>query len=264
MPTLDEIIADLRVSPTFARLDDAQLRSLAEIARPVTLPPESTIFLQGDSAHALYLLAEGRVKVFKLLRDGRTATVRHVDPGMTFAEAALFQDAYPASTETMTECRLYRWETEDMLGLLAAQPQLAVNMIASMAYLLGLLNRRVEELLLPVPARLARYLLALADEQLDLGRDVSMDAGGRTGPRPDGARGAAEPAPRPASPLPDHPRVVKLPTSKRELAARLGTVPETLSRTFDRLKRAEVIRMSGDHELIEILSFEKLHRLAQN
>jgi DNA-binding transcriptional regulator YhcF (GntR family) len=58
--------------------------------------------------------------------------------------------------------------------------------------------------------------------------------------------------------------VVKLPTSKRELAARLGTVPETLSRTFDRLKRAEVIRMSGDHELIEILSFDKLHRLAQD
>jgi len=25
-----------------------------------------------------------------------------------------------------------------------------------------------------------------------------------------------------------------------------------------------VIRMSGDHELIEILSFEKLHRLAQD
>jgi DNA-binding transcriptional regulator YhcF (GntR family) len=57
---------------------------------------------------------------------------------------------------------------------------------------------------------------------------------------------------------------VRLPTSKRELAARLGTVPETLSRTFDRLKRAEVIRMSSDHELIEILSFSKLHRLAQD
>ncbi len=75
--------------------------------------------------------------------------------------------------------------------------------------------------------------------------------------------GPSAPGGRPAAPQRDHPRVVKLPTSKRELAARLGTVPETLSRTFDRLKRAEVIRMSGDHELIEILSFEKLHRLAQ-
>jgi CRP-like cAMP-binding protein len=101
--------------------------------------------------------------------------------------------------------------------------------------LLGLLNRRVEELLLPVPARLARYLLALADAQLDA----------------------------PAGEAPPAPRVVRLPTSKREVAARLGTVPETLSRTFDRLKRGGVLRMSGDHELIEILDFGKLHKLAQ-
>jgi CRP/FNR family transcriptional regulator len=253
IPTPDEIVADLRVSPTFARLDEAQLRSLAGIARPLDLPAESTIFLQGDSAGALYLLAEGRVKVFKLLRDGRTATVRHVDAGQTFAEAGLFHDTYPASTETMTACKLYRFETDDVLALLAAQPQFAVNMIASMAHLLGLLNSRVEELLLPVPARLARYLLTLADQQLD-----------HPGERPEASAGVpARPAARPSAPLPDHPRVVRLPTSKREMAARLGTVPETLSRTFDRLKRADVIRMSSDHQLIEILSFDKLHRLAQ-
>jgi hypothetical protein len=34
-------------------------------------------------------------------------------------------------------------------------------MIGRLAEMLVLLNRRVEELLLPVPARLARYLLAL-------------------------------------------------------------------------------------------------------
>ena len=97
----------------------------------------------------------------------------------------------------------------------------------------------MEELLLPVPARLARYLLARADEQLE----------------PAATGGEEAPA--------EVPRVIQLPVSKRELAARLGTVPETLSRTFDRFKRAQVIRMSGDHRLIEILSFEQLHRLAQ-
>jgi CRP/FNR family transcriptional regulator, dissimilatory nitrate respiration regulator len=251
-PTPDEILTDLRAAPIFAQLDDGQLRALAAIVRPFDLPAESTIFLQGDPARALFLLAAGRVKVFKLLRDGRTATVRHVDAGQTFAEAALFHEVYPSSTETMTASLLYRFETEDVLTLLAAEPQFAVNMIASMAHLLGLLNSRVEELLLPVPARLARYLLTLADKQLDRReKDAETPAAGRAVPGP---------APAPS----DVPRVVKLPTSKRELAARLGTVPETLSRTFDRLKRAEVIRMSGDHELIEILSFEKLHRLAQD
>ena len=234
----DRILTDLRAGALFMHLDEDQLERLAGLAQPRRLGADETLFLQGDAADAFYLLSEGRLKVFKLLRDGRTATVRHVEPGQTFAEAALFQEVYPSSTETMTECLLYRFDKERMLALLLAEPQLAVNLLAAMAHLLGLLNRRVEELLLPVPARLARYLLARADEQLEP------------------AEGAGEvPA--------DVPRVIQLPVSKRELAARLGTVPETLSRTFDRLKRARVIRMSGDHRLIEILSFEQLHRLAQ-
>ena len=236
-----QTLLDLRAAQLFAQLEDEQLARIAAIARPVLLPAERMLFLQGDPASAFFLLAEGRLKVFKLLRDGRTATIRHVEAGQTFAEAALFHEEYPSSTETMTDCRLYRFDRQEVLQLLLTEPQVAVNLLAAMAHLLGLLNRRIEELLLPVPARLARYLLALADAQL------------------------VPPAVRPAAAGElASPRVVKLPTIKRELAARLGTVPETLSRTFDRLKRAEVIRMSGDHELIEILSFEKLHRLAQD
>lgn len=231
----DQTLDDLRAAQLFAQLDDRQLAAFAALARRQDLPEGSTVFLQGDPADAFFLLSEGRVKVFKMLRDGRTATVRHVEHGYTFAEAALFHETYPSSTETMTDCRLYRFGTDETLALLLADPEVAVRLLAAMAHLLGLLNRRVEELLLPVPARLARYLIGLADEQLG----VTIDD------------------------APEVPRVVRLTTSKRELAARLGTVPETLSRTFDRFKRAEVIRMGGGHELIEILSFAKLRRLAQ-
>lgn len=242
----DRTFGDLRAAQLFMHLDDDQLHALAEVAQPRWMGPEETLFLQDDATDAFFLLSEGRLKVFKLLRDGRTATIRHVEPGQTFAEAALFHDRYPSSTETLTECLIYRFDKEQTLALLLAEPQLAVNLLAAMAHLLGLLNRRVEELLLPVPARLARYLLQRADEQLDPAH-TAADLSARDG--------GGEPA--------DAPRVVRLPVSKRELAARLGTVPETLSRTFDRFKRAQVIRMSGDHRLIEIVSFEQLHRLAQ-
>jgi CRP/FNR family transcriptional regulator, dissimilatory nitrate respiration regulator len=246
-------LADLRATPLFAHLDDGQLERFAALATPVEFPADRTIFLQGDTAEAFFLLSAGRVKVFKMLRDGRTATVRHVEAGQTFAEAALFHEAYPSSTETMAESRLYRFDKRKVLDLLLSEPQLSVNLLAAMAHLLGLLNRRVEELLLPVPARLARYLLALADAQLD------APAGGVAA----GSSAADGGPPAPAGEAPPAPRVVRLPTTKRELAARLGTVPETLSRTFDRLKRGGVVRMSGDHELIEILDFVKLRRLAQ-
>jgi len=224
----NQTLEDLRVAELFTRLDEEQRRKIASLARRVTLPAERTIFLRGDAANAFYLLAAGRVKVFKLFPDGRSATIRHVGGGQTFAEAALFHDAYSSSAETMTPSRIYRFDTHAFHDLLLAEPELAVSLLETMAELLALLNRRVEELLLPVPARLARFLLALSDEQT------------------------------PASPI------VKLPTSKRELAARLGTVPETLSRTFYRLKRGGVLRMSGDHETIEIADREKLRRLAQD
>jgi CRP/FNR family transcriptional regulator len=225
------VLDDLRRSVLFGALDDGQLAELAAIATPLRLDEEHAVFAQGDPAAAFFLLAEGRVKVFKLFRDGRTATLRHVEPGETFGESVLFHDTYPSSSETMTPCRLYRFDTGAFRAQMRADPDLALGVLGAMARLMVLLNRRVEELLLPVPARLARYLLELAEEQL-------------------GAPVVA-------------PRVVKLPTSKRELAARLGTVPETLSRTFDRFKRAKVILMSGGGELIEILDFAALRRLAQ-
>jgi CRP/FNR family transcriptional regulator, dissimilatory nitrate respiration regulator len=228
-----DTIDELRRAQLFAQLDDEQLAKLAAIARPLHLDAERDIFLQGDAASAFYVLAEGSVKVYKLLRDGRTATLRHVQPGETFGESVLFHELYPSSTETMTASRLYRFDTRQFLELLLAEPQLAVNLLGAMARLMVLLNRRVEELLLPVPARLARYLLGLADEQL---QPTTVGDGRRS---------------------------VRLPTTKRELAARLGTVPETLSRTFDRFKRAGVLRMSGSHELIEILDLAALRHLAQ-
>ncbi len=227
---------DLRAARLFGTLPEEQLERLATIARSRELPDGHAVFTQGDVAEAFFLLAEGRVKVYKAFRDGRTATLRHVEPGDTFGESVLFHETYPSSAATMAPSRLLRIGTDDFLAVCVEYPEIAVDLLAAMARLLVLLNRRVEELLLPVPARLARYLLELADEQLE---------------------------PAVAAPGDEGPRVVRLSTTKRELAARLGTVPETLSRTFDRLKRGEVLRLSGDHELIEILSFEKLRRIAQ-
>ncbi len=105
-----------------------------------------------------------------------------------------------------------------------AEPELALRIIAAMAQLLVLLNQRVEELLLPVPARLARYLLELCGEQ-------------------------------------GSPASCRLPVAKHELAARLGTVPETLSRTLNRFVAGGLIAMRGDS--LDMLNRPALERLAQ-
>jgi CRP-like cAMP-binding protein len=164
------------------------------------------------------------VKVFKTFRDGRTATLRHVRPGQTFAESVLFNDTFPSSTETMADSVLYRFGVADFRRLVLDEPEIGIVLLAAMAHLMVMLNQRVEELLLPVPARLARYLLELCSEQ--------------------------------GSPTSCH-----LPVSKQELAARLGTVPETLSRTLNRFVASKLVAVSGPS--FEILNREALERLAQ-
>ncbi len=214
---------DLKRSPLFASLPPDELAELAALARPVRLPAHHVVFSQGDQADAFHLVSHGRVRVFKVLRDGRAVTLRHVGAGETFGEAALFAAAYPAFAQTMDETQLYRIRIEPFRRLLAERPDLALNLLAAQAHLMVLLSQRVEELLLPVPARLARYLLELSTQQ-----------------------GTAD---------------LRLPVSKHELANRLGTVPETLSRALTQLARSRLIKRRG--ETIEILDPEGLDRLAQ-
>ena len=235
---------ELKDSLLFRHLPAEQLAGLAAIAERLELPAGRLLFSQGQPGAALYLLVSGGVKVFKVLRDGRHATLRYVRPGETFGESVLFAATYPAHTTTTDPSVVCRFPTERFRSLLAANPDLCFTLLGRMAQLLVLLNQRVEELLQPVPARLARYLLELCDEQLG---KPPADAG--DGP---GLRGATA-----------APHICRLPVSKRELSARLGTVPETLSRTLDRFKRAGVIRLSGSGELVEILDFAALEHLAQ-
>jgi len=214
---------DLRAAQLFANLPDDELEALAAIVRRLPVTAGRVIFSQGEPTEAMFLLREGQVRIYKLRRDGRSASMRHVLAGETFGEAALFASVYPAYSQAMADSFLYRIPKSAFRSLLTERLQLALNLLATQAHLMVMLSQRVEELLLPVPARLARYLRELCAEQ---------------GPS------------------------CRLPTSKRELAARLGTVPETLSRTLDRFKRAGVIRLTGD--ALEVLDVAALERLAQD
>ena len=52
-----QTLLDLRAAQLFAQLDDEQLARIAAIARPVLLPAEHTLFLQGDPASACRMVA---------------------------------------------------------------------------------------------------------------------------------------------------------------------------------------------------------------
>jgi CRP-like cAMP-binding protein len=162
--------------------------------------------------------------VVKTFPSGRRTTIRFVSLGETFGESVLFHQVYPSTTETMKPSRVYRFPACDVRQLMLAEPELALAVMGSMARLLVVMNERIEELLLPAAARLARYLLDLC---------------------PSGDRSRRH-----------------LPVSKRELARRLGVTPETLSRTLGCLAAARSIEVQG--RAICVLDRAALERVAQH
>ncbi len=216
---------DLLNCPMFSGVTDEDLEYLVEVVREKNCTRGELLFSEGDEASGFYVLAEGRVKVYKLSADGKERILHIVHPGSSFAEAAIFGDGqYPAYAEPLQPSRLLFFSKKEFLELLHSKSGIAINMIGGLSRFLRQFASQVEQLTFQdVPARLANYLLELAG---------------------------------------DEGRVVTLPIPKGELASNLGTVSETLSRTFRKLSDEGMITVKGRE--ISILDRDSLEDLSDS
>lgn len=220
----------LRKIYLFSGVSDADLEVLAQMAVSRAFPRQDTIFWEGREAQGFYLLISGYVKLVKSSPDGKEYILRLVGPGESFAEAAVFGEApYPATAMALEDCRTLFFPKAAFLRHLAASPNLARNMLATLSRLNLHLTRQLEDLSLKeVSARLARYILERCQE----------------------THGRIEPG-----------LAFELPTTKTHLASYLGTISETLSRTLSRLKGEGVIEV--DKARITILDPAVLQKVAR-
>jgi CRP/FNR family transcriptional regulator, dissimilatory nitrate respiration regulator len=214
----------------FSGLHDSDLEPLAQMAISRDFPRDTTIFWEGKEALGFYILLGGQVKLVKSSWDGKEYILRLVAPGETVGEAAvLAESTYPVSAMTLEDCQTLFFPKVDFLNLLTASPRLARNMMATMSHLLYHLTRQLEDLSLKeVSARLAQYLQERCQERHgQVAPGLSFD----------------------------------LPVTKTHLAAYLGTISETLSRTLARFKGLGVIQV--DKGRITIAAPELLKKIAQ-
>lgn len=219
--------AILAKSQLFSHLDKRSLDEVGSAATMRTAAKSEIIFHEGDIAQAFFIVASGKVKIFKLSPDGKEQILMIASPGHSFAEAALFSGGrYPASAQALEDSEVIAISREKFVGLLGRNPDLAVNLIARLSELLRKMTSLVEELsLADVTTRLAHRLVSMVDDDNSHARPVVM-----------------------------------LAEKKTVLASQLGTIPETLSRSFARLSKEKVISIDGAR--IEILDLKKLRELA--
>ncbi len=220
----DRLCEYLQRVPYFAGLDAAALCELASLATWHEYASGAVIFLEGDVNTGLYAVQEGWVKVVKFSLDGREQVLRYFGPGEIFSEIGIFlARPNPATAITLEHTALWRLHRSTLQPLFSTQPALLLHVMANMADRIAHLAELVADLSLhTVDVRLARLLLeSAADGTLE--RQAWL--------------------------------------TQAELAARLGTVPDVLSRALRILADDGLIRF--DRRQITILDRPGLLQRAQ-
>jgi CRP-like cAMP-binding protein len=219
----------LRRCPLFAGLKEEDLKRIRDIASLRQIEKREVLFSDGEETRGFYVILSGRVKLFKVSPEGKEQILHIVSAPDAFAEAALFlEGTYPAFAEAMTDCQLLYFPKRDFIQLIEKNPQLSINMIVTLSHYLKRFASLIEELSLKeVSSRIAKYIIDLSMRSSKEGKS---------------------------------PKEVELDLSKTQLALKLGTISETLSRTLAKMKAKRIIDVTKNK--IIILNREALEELA--
>jgi len=207
-----DLVSTLRRLPLFTDLSDPELALVAENVSRLRYERGSTIFSEGDPCHELLTVEAGSVKIIKSAANGRQQLIGIERRGNSLAEVPVFDGGrYPASAEAASDVVVLRLPADDFKRICLQNPELSLKVFKVLGHRLRRLVSLVEDLSFStVRARLIAHLLRLAAES---GRQTSLGV------------------------------QFDLLENNEELAARLGTVRELVSRNLGRLHGAGLIEM---------------------
>lgn len=226
--TTDKVTA-LRRTQLFGELEELDLRALAERAVERRLTRDEILFVTGDEARGLFVIVRGALRAFREGVDGREQVIHVEREGATIAELPAFDDKpYPSTVAAEEETVVLFLDKHDVKSLCLTRPQIALAALKLLAGRLRKCAELVETLSLrEVDQRLARWLLIEARTR-----------GHRTNTGLE----------------------VTLALTNQQIAARIGSVREVVSRALSRLQNNGLIAVDGrrvviaDEEALEVFS----------
>ena len=218
--------ATLALVPLFAGLTDPELQALAQRAVERRFASGEVLFWEGEPCAGIFLIVQGSVKIFKTSQGGREMMLSLESAPSTVAELPLFDGGpYPASVRAVEPVTALFVNKADFQQVCRQYPDVALKLLAVVGRRLRHLVGVVETMTFgSVTERLARLLL-----------EASQVAGSDT---------------------------FDLPLTHQELASRLGTVREVVSRNLARFRAEGLIRIEGRQ--LHILDRAGLQREAES
>jgi CRP/FNR family transcriptional regulator/CRP/FNR family cyclic AMP-dependent transcriptional regulator len=215
----------LRTVPIFSELSDEDIGGLARLCTKRRYPKDTVVFFENEEGDSLFMILSGRVKVTILGDDGREIILSILNPGDFFGEMALLDNEPRSATAIAVEdTELLCLQRSDFQTVLGDNRMITTGLIKVLTARLRKANHQISTLaLLDVYGRVARVILEMAREE---GRRLK-----------DG-------------------RIAFRRATHQEIANRIGTTRETVTRTLKDLERQHLIHVEGK-EIVVGPDFER-------
>ncbi len=203
-----------RQVPLFSSLSSTEIQALASRAIPHRYAAGEALFREGDDCRGLHVLGQGSVKIFKTSGSGREVMLAIETSPSSVAEVPLFDGGpYPATVSAVDDVEAYLITKSDFQAVCRQHPQVPLKVLAVVGARLRQLVKLVENVTFgSIRQRLAQALLEFGQQDDRF----------------------------------------TLPVTHEELAFRLGTVREVVSRNLSRFQAEGLLRAhKRDIELLD-------------
>lgn len=216
--------------PLFSELSVEELRKITKFSSLVNVNEGEYIFHEGEDFPGIYIVLKGLIKIFKISPQGKEYILHLLTKPHLFGDVPLFTGGKcPASVQALEDATLLFIPKNEFISFLEDNPKLSFKVMAGFAKRLKSITVKAEDLSLKeVINRLADYLI----------KEVGKTESGNEGEL-----------------------VIKMKLSNPTLAAFLGTIPETISRAFKKLKESSIISVHGRE--VHVKDFIALKKLAE-
>jgi CRP/FNR family cyclic AMP-dependent transcriptional regulator len=222
--SLQEQIRLLSMVDIFGPLSPEEMKDLAKRCPDTFLEQGDVLYAPQDGTERLFILKQGRVQVYEMIRGGEEITLSVVEGGSVFGEMALtgqsLEGIYVRALAPSTVVSLRR---EDLEGLIMKKPEVGLRLVRELAERLHDSEVRYADILgKDVPARLATLILTLVESE----GVVSSES-------------------------------YRIPTryTHEQLGTMIGCKRVAVTRAFSRLKEAGAVELKGRHIVVKDLGY---------
>ena len=162
----------------FSDLDDQEMAAIAAAAPMRQFAPGELLYSPPQPMETLFILKQGRVRIFRVSRDGRALTTAIITPGTIFGEMLLLgqqmHDNFAEALDKVTVCVMSR---SDVQRFLLSDSRIAARISEILGNRVSQLERRLSDTVFKsVPQRIATTLCLLAGQEPRrlLGRGIQI------------------------------------------------------------------------------------------